>query len=70
MLIEGREPLSWRSKEVSSGCTKELENLGNQLGSTEHETGKNPSLNSDVPQEAEGESEQLPKAPKKPTFWG
>jgi hypothetical protein len=33
----------------------------NQLGSTAHQIGKNPGLNSGLPQEAEGETDHLPE---------
>jgi hypothetical protein len=55
MLIQGREPLS----QWVPVAQKNLERLGNQTGSTAHYTGKNPGSNSDLPQEAEGESDQL-----------
>jgi hypothetical protein len=43
---------------------RNLEMLGNQSGSPTHQTGKNPGSNSDLPQEAEGESDQFLKTPK------
>jgi hypothetical protein len=46
------------------------ERLGNQPGSPTHHTGKNLGSKSGLPQEAEGESDQLPKTPEKPRFWG
>jgi hypothetical protein len=34
------------------------------VGSTAHQTGKNPGLNSGLPQEAEGETDHLPETPE------
>jgi hypothetical protein len=49
---------------------RNLERSGNQPGSPDYQTGKNPGSNSDLFQEAEGESDQLSKGTLVTTFYG
>jgi hypothetical protein len=57
---KGREPLSQRTEKLSFSHTKDPKSLRNQIGNSTHQIGKNPGPNSGLPQEAEGESNQLP----------